>query len=133
MSIEQYSDEEIVKAFKSFIKKVVENAAIDYSRKVKSRKYKEVLFSELVDEKVSLSNYDNGTFFEPKGITEIISNNSSAKVLKVLTEREKQILTYFYIEKMSIKEIAIKLHTTENCVKSTKSRCLKKLKRKMGE
>lgn len=133
MIVEQYSDEEIVKAFKVFIKKVVKNAAIDYARKVKSRKYKEVLFSELVEQKVSLSNYDNGTFFEPKGIAEIISNNSSVKVLKILTEREKKILTYFYIEKMSIKEISIKLHTTENCIKSTKSRCLKKLKKKMEE
>lgn len=129
----KYSDEETVKAFKSFIKKVVKNAAIDYVRKVKSRKYKEVSFSELIDRKVSLSNYDNGTFFESRGINEIIGNNSSLKVLKMLTKRETEILTYFYIEKMSIKEISIKLNTTENCIKSTKSRCLRKLKNKMGE
>lgn len=58
----RYSNDEIVKAFKVYIKKVVRNAAIDYARIVKSAKHREVLFSELVDRKVSFSNYGSGTF-----------------------------------------------------------------------
>lgn len=37
MSKQEYSNEEIVRAFKSYVTKVVKNAVIDYARKVKSQ------------------------------------------------------------------------------------------------
>lgn len=126
----QYSDEETVKAFKVFIKKVVHNTAVDYVRKIKSAKYKEVYFSELVDREVSLSTYDKDAFFASNSVNEILINNIDLKILKKINNREKEILMLFYVEKLSIKEIAKKLNTTENSIKSTKSRCLRKLKSK---
>ena len=76
MNENKYSNEEIVKAFKSFVSKVIENAAIDYARKIKNKKYNEVSFSESFSEVVSLSNYDNDTFFIEKlcKINLIVSN-----------------------------------------------------------
>lgn len=128
MNVIKYSDEETVKAFKTFIKKVVHNAAIDYVRKIKSIKYKEVYFSDFVDREVSLSEYDNDTFFVYDDIDKILSNNVDLKLLNNINKREKDILMYFYVENLSIKEIAEKMNTTENSIKATKSRSLKKLK-----
>ena len=90
----EYSDEEIVeivKAFKLYIKKIVKHSAIDFWRMSKKNKYKEILYSDLVDEKVSLSVFDDDTFlpFEEKNLEEVM------KILKIdikLTKREKEYL-----------------------------------------
>lgn len=130
MNAMQYSNEETVKAFKIFIKKVVHNAAIDYVRKIKSAKYREVYFSEFVEREVSLSEYDDNTSFSFNSVDEILTDNIDVKILKNINNREKEILMLFYVEKLSVKEIAQKLNTTENSIKATKSRCLRKLKSK---
>lgn len=126
----QHNDEEVVKAFKIFIKKVIHNAAIDFARKVRRIENKNVTISlnEYVDKKVSLSNYDNDAFFSYSNIEKISTMDFLKRRLNCISKREKQILIDFYIEKMTIKEIAEKLGTTENCIKATKSRCLKKMR-----
>ena len=58
----------VVRAFKVFLKKVVKNSAIDFAKKVKSSRFTEVVYSDLVDEKVSLSMYDEDAFFNIENI-----------------------------------------------------------------
>lgn len=121
----EYSDEEIVKAFKVFIKKVVHNAAIDYARKVKSAKFKEVLFSELVEEKVSLSNYGDGTFLFKKLELQIenLDFDTSARlknIISTLKEKDQTILELSSIGK-SNEEIANILELSEKTIRNRKS------------
>ena len=61
----EYSDEEIVeivKAFKLYMKKIVKHSAIDFVRMSKSVSYREIVYSDLVDEKVSLSKFTYTNF-----------------------------------------------------------------------
>lgn len=58
--------EEVVKAFKSYITKVIKHSAIDYARKIKSNKYTEIVYSDAIDISVSLSEYDENTFLNLK-------------------------------------------------------------------
>ena len=56
--------EETVKAFKVYLTKVIKHSAIDYIRKVKKAKYIEILYNDIIDSVVSLSEWDNDTFFD---------------------------------------------------------------------
>ena len=120
-----YSDEEIVKAFKTYIKKVVHNAAIDYARIVKSVKYKEVLFSELVDRKVSLSNYGSGTFFIEKNLFKEQNLDFNTiykfrKIISTLKEKDQIILRCSFMGKSNL-EIAEILNLSEKTIRNRKS------------
>ena len=121
----RYSDEEIVKAFKTYIKKVVRNAAIDYARIIKSAKYREVLFSELVDRKVSLSNYGSGTFFVDEILFQIQNSDAEKserlkKILSSLKEKDKTIFKLL-VKKKSNREIAEILNVNEKTIRNRKS------------
>ena len=121
----RYSDEEIVKAFKTYIKKVVRNAAIDYARIIKSAKYREVLFSELVDRKVSLSNYGSGTFFVDEILFQIQNSDAEnserlKKILSSLKEKDKTIFKLL-VKKKSNREIAKILNVNEKTIRNRKS------------
>lgn len=126
----EYSDEEIVeivKAFKLYIKKIVKHSAIDFWRMSKKNKYKEILYSDLVDEKVSLSVFDDDTFlpFEEKNLEEVM------KILKIdikLTKREKEYLE-LVLKDYSDYEIRRIMRIKDNHLSSIKS----KIKRKIGE
>lgn len=126
----EYSDEEIVeivKAFKLYIKKIVKHSAIDFLRMSKKNKYKEILYSDLVDEKVSLSVFDDDTFlpFEEKNLEEVM------KILKIdikLTKREKEYLE-LVLKDYSDYEIRRIMRIKDNHLSSIKS----KIKRKIGE
>lgn len=126
----EYSDEEIVeivKAFKLYIKKIVKHSAIDFIRISKKNKYKEILYSDLVDEKVSLSVFDDDTFlpFEEKNLEEVM------KILKIdikLTKREKEYLE-LVLKDYSDYEIRRIMRIKDNHLSSIKS----KIKRKIGE
>lgn len=126
----EYSDEEIVeivKAFKLYIKKIVKHSAIDFIRMSKRNKYKEILYSDLVDEKVSLSVFDDDTFlpFEEKNLEEVM------KMLKIdikLTKKEKEYLE-LVLKDYSDYEIRKIMRIKDNHLSSIKS----KIKRKIGE
>ena len=120
-----YSDEEIVKAFKTYIKKVVHNAAIDYARIVKNEKYKEVLFTELVDRKVSLSNYGSGTFFIENNLFKEQNLDSNTiykfrKIISTLKEKDQIILRCSFMGKSNL-EIAEILNLSEKTIRNRKS------------
>lgn len=126
----EYSDEEIVeivKAFKLYIKKIVKHSAIDFVRMSKKNKYKEILYSDLVDEKVSLSVFDDDTFlpFEEKNLDEVMKE---LKINIKLTKREKEYLE-LVLKDYSDYEIRRKMRIKDNHLSSIKS----KIKRKIGE
>ena len=123
MSENKYSNEEIVKAFKSFVSKVIENAAIDYARKIKNKKYNEVSFSESFSEVVSLSNYDNDTFFIEKlcKINLIVSN---------FNEKDKKIF-HLMLNGKDNKQISTIMNLSEKTIKNKKNLIRKKLKEEL--
>ena len=131
-----YSDEEIVKAFKTYIKKVVHNAAIDYARIVKSVKYREVLFSELVDRKVSLSNYGSGTFFIENNLFKEQNLDSNTiykfrKIISTLKEKDQIILRCSFMGKSNL-EIAEILNLSEKTIRNRKSLAKKIIIERLG-
>lgn len=123
MNENKYSNEEIVKAFKSFVSKVIENAAIDYARKIKNKKYNEVSFSESFSEVVSLSNYDNDTFFIEKlcKINLIVSN---------FNEKDKKIF-HLMLNGKDNKQISTIMNLSEKTIKNKKNLIRKKLKEEL--
>ena len=127
----EYSDEEIVeivKAFKLYIKKIVKHSAIDFIRISKKNKYKEILYSDLVDEKVSLSVFDDDTFllFEEDNLNDIMRN---LEVDIKLTEREKQYLSLI-LKDYSNCEIKRIMKITDNNIYNIKLRIRKKIEEK---
>ncbi|MBE5805189.1 MAG: sigma-70 family RNA polymerase sigma factor [Clostridiales bacterium] len=131
-----YSDEEIVKAFKTYIKKVVHNAAIDYARIVKNEKYKEVLFTELVDRKVSLSNYGSGTFFIENNLFKEQNLDSNTiykfrKIISTLKEKDQIILRCSFMGKSNL-EIAEILNLSEKTIRNRKSLAKKTIIERLG-
>ena len=123
MNENKYSNEEIVKAFKSFVSKVIENAAIDYARKIKNKKYNEVSFSESFSEVVSLSNYDNDTFFVEKlcKINLIVSN---------FNEKDKKIF-HLMLNGKDNKQISTIMQSSDKTIKKQKNLIRKKLKEEL--
>ena len=123
MNENKFSNEEVVKAFKSFISKVIENAAIDYAPKIKNKKYNEVSFSESFSEVVSLSNYDNDTFFVEKlcKINLIVSN---------FNEKDKKIF-HLMLNGKDNKQISTIMNLSEKTIKNKKNLIRKKLKEEL--
>lgn len=140
MNIEKYTDkeiEEIVESFKVFFRKIVKHSAIDFVRKIKSKKYQIVSFDELVEPKVLLSHSDNDIFcaneeIDYRKIESCFEKDILAKAVSTLTNREKKIL-FLYSEKYSVLEIARKMNTTANCIKVTQSNIRNKIKKKVEE
>lgn len=127
----EYSDEEIVeivKAFKLYIKKIVKHSAIDFIRMSKKNKYKEILYSDLVDEKVSLSVFDDDTFlsFEERNLDEIMNE---LKIRIKLTKREREYLN-LVIKNYSDYEIKKKMQITDNYLYYIKFKIKEKIKEK---
>ena len=108
----------VVRAFKVFLKKIVKNSAIDFAKKVKSSRFTEVVYSDLVDEKVSLSMYDEDAFFnieniEYKKLENIVSDPKLKKAIKNLKLEEK-LLLYLTAEDFSAEEEVFEITTAPN-------------------
>ena len=139
MSIKKYSEKEIeyvVRAFKMYAKKVVKHSAIDYARKVNNVPIREVVFTDVIERKVSLSLFDSYTFFSPKevkgALEDIISNPKLQLAIKKLSKDEKKILA-LSIENYSTIEIARKLKLSEKTIRNKKSIIRTKIKEMLGE
>lgn len=129
MSVEKYSEKEIeetVKAFKTYITKVIRHSAIDFARKVKSVKYTEIVYSDLVDDIVSLSLFDEDTFF---GSDELVFENEiNKKAFIRLTKKERKIIL-LVANGYSDEEIAKSLGITIHNVHSSKNIARNKFKK----
>ncbi len=140
MYINDYSESEIiniVKSFKNYIKIVIKHAAIDYSRKAKRIKNVEISLNELSKIERSLSVSDDDLFSiyansVSNKIEDKFSEDSYIKAISVLNNTEIMIFKLSF-QGYSLKDISIKLNTTTNCIKATKSRAKKKVINKMEE
>lgn len=108
--------EEVVRAFKSYITKVIRHTAIDYIRKVKSNKYTFVVFNENIDKAVSLSSYDEDTAFLFSESENIFKNSDHNNIFKNLTKLQRNVLI-LTAEGKNDEEIANILNTTINSVR----------------
>lgn len=142
MSVEKYSEkeiEEVIKKFKTFITIVVRSATIDFARKMKGNNaVKEIVFTDLVDRNVSLSVFDSDTFLpseeiETDKLENIVSNNQLKSIIQKLSNDEKKILYFGFIEELSNSEIAIKMNLTEKTVRNKKSIIKTKIKANMED
>lgn len=140
MSVEKYSDkeiEEVIRKFKTFITIVVRSATIDFARKMKGNNaVKEIVFTDLVDRNVSLSVFDSDIFLpseeiETDKLENIVSNNQLKSIIQKLSNDEKMILYFGFIEELSNSEIAIKMNLTEKTVRNKKSIVKAKIKANM--
>lgn len=137
MSIKDYSEKEIeyvLKAFSTYIKLVVNHAAIDYARKLKSQKYNVISLSECVEKEMSLSMYDNGIFLfsEIDDSDNIFSNSKYNRAFKKLTKKEQRILK-LYSKNYTPYEISKVLKITQTNVTTIKSRAIIKFKKYISE
>lgn len=107
MSVKKYSnrsEEDVVRAFKSFIKVMIVNSACDFKRKYYVQNIPTVPFDELVDNKVSLSMFDDDIFF----CDEISVDTIMKKIgyTNKISKSERKILNYL-LDGYSKKEIAV--------------------------
>ena len=140
MSVEKYSEkeiEEVIKKFKTFISIVVRSATIDFARKMKGNNtIKEIVFTDLVDRNVSLSVFDSDIFLpyeeiETDKLENIVSNNKLKSIIQSLSDDEKKIIYFGFIEELSNSEIAIKMNLTEKTIRNKKSIIRSKIKANM--
>lgn len=137
MDIKDYSEKEIehvLKSFSAYIKLVVNHAAIDYARKLKSQRYNVISLNECVEKEMSLSMYDNGIFlFSEIDDSDIIFSNSKYnRAFKKLTKKEQRILK-LYSKNYTPYEISKVLKITQTNVTTIKSRAIIKFKKYISE
>ena len=142
MSVEKCSEkeiEEVIKKFKTFLTIIVRSATIDFARKMKGNNaVKEIVFTDLVDRNVSLSVFDSDIFLpseeiETDKLENIVSNNQLKSILQKLSNDEKNILYFGFIEELSNSEIDIKMNLTEKTVRNKKSIIKAKIKANMED
>lgn len=113
--------------------KVIKHSAIDYIRKVKKAKYVEILYNDIIDSIVSLSEWDNDTFFDFRESDEIkFSNEKNNKIFYTLTKMEREVLI-LTSEGLKDEEIALRLNTTINTVRVLRNRARTKFKKGLEE
>lgn len=136
----EHSEKEIeiiVRAFKVYLKKIVKHSAFDFAKKVKSSGFTEVVYSDLVDEKVSLSMYDEDTFFNIEKIKyqeleKAVSDPRISKAIKRLKLEEK-LLLYLTAKNFSAEQISEKMNLKEQTVWNKRNLIKNKIKKQMED
>ena len=119
-----------VNRFKKYIKFIIINSAINYSKKLKLRKKREIELDD-IDNLVGMEDVDdkvNNKAFR----LELISDKYIKEITSALTIREKIIIEDF-VNDIPSKETAIKLSTSVNSIDVMRNRAKNKLKRKLRE
>ncbi len=126
----EYSDKEIARAFTAYMIKLIKHSAIDYVRKTKKSQYKEISFSEVMNNKVSLSScfVDDGTFY----LSERTIEEKFETGFKKLSKTEQNLVKLLKA-KSSLTEISKIMNIDIESVYSLKSRTKKKFKKYMEE
>lgn len=134
MKIEEFSSSEIeyvLKSFSSYIKLVVSHAAIDFARKLKSKKVNIILLSDVVERDRSLSIFDSD-FFNLAENNIPFSNDKYNEAFMQLSEKEQKVLL-FYRDNLSLSDISKIMNITENNVRVTKFKAINKFKMNLKE
>ena len=128
---------DIVKQIDSYIKRTIINSVKDF-KKYEIRKFKnEVSIDELSqkfnnNETALLSYEDEYAVFSFK-LEDNIQNERLYKIIKNLSEEQKEILTWSILDKCTSKEIAEKLNKSDSRIRNIIKETLTKIKREYEE
>lgn len=129
MDYKEYSEKEIARAFTEYMVKLIKHSAIDYVRKIRKSQNKEISFSEVMNNKVSLSSFvDDGTFY----LFESTIEEKFEKGFRKLSKTERRLVELLK-EKSSLIEISKIMNIDIESVYSLKSKTKKKFKKYMEE
>ena len=119
-----------VNRFKKYIKFIIINSSINYSKKIKLRRKREVELDD-IDNLVGMEDVDDKVNNKDFRL-EFISDKYIKEITSALTIREKIIIEDF-VNDIPSKETAIKLSTSVNSVDVMRNRAKNKIKRKLRE
>lgn len=119
-----------VNRFKKYIKFIIINSAINYSKKLKLRKKREIELDD-IDNLVGMEDVDDKVNNKDFRL-ELISDKYIKEITSALTIREKIIIEDF-VNDIPSKETAIKLSTSVNSIDVMRNRAKNKIKRKLRE
>ena len=119
-----------VNRFKKYIKFIIINSSINYSKKIKLRRKREVELDD-IDNLVGMEDVDDKADNKDFRL-ELISDKYIKAITSALTIREKIIIEDF-VNDIPSKETAIKLSTSVNSVDVMRNRAKNKIKRKLRE
>lgn len=119
-----------VNRFKKYIKFIIINSAINYSKKLKLRKKREIELDD-IDNLVGMEDVDDKVDNKDFRL-ELISDKYIKEITSALTIREKIIIEDF-VNDIPSKETAIKLSTSVNSIDVMRNRAKNKIKRKLRE
>ena len=119
-----------VNRFKKYIKFIIINSSINYSKKLKLRRKREIELDD-IDNLVGMEDVDDKVDNKDFRL-ELISDKYIKEITSALTIREKIIIEDF-VNDIPSKETAIKLSTSVNSIDVMRNRAKNKLKRKLRE
>ena len=115
--------------FKAWVKQIAHNRSIDYLRKTKP-----LLFSEMesTDSDTPLEFEDTNTDNLPEAVIDRDETSRLIReILNDLPDEQRAVISMFYYEQLSVKEIANELGVSENTVKSRLNYGRKKIETKV--
>lgn len=119
-----------VNRFKKYIKFIIINSAINYSKKLKLRRKREIELDD-IDNLVGMEDVDDKVDNKDFRL-ELISDKYIKEITSALTIREKIIIEDL-VNDIPSKETAIKLSTSVNSIDVMRNRAKNKIKRKLRE
>ena len=119
-----------VNRFKKYIKFIIINSAINYSKKLKLRRKREIELDD-IDNLVGMEDVDDKADNKDFRLG-LISDKYIKEITSALTIREKIIIEDF-VNDIPSKETAIKLSTSGNSIDVMRNRAKNKIKRKLRE
>ena len=119
-----------VNRFKKYIKFIIINSSINYSKKIKLRRKREIELDD-IDNLVGMEDVDDKVNNKDFRL-ELISDKYIKEITSALTIREKIIIEDF-VNDIPSKETAIKLSTSVNSIDVMRNRAKNKIKRKLRE
>ena len=120
----------LVNRIKKYIKFIIINSSINYSKKIKLRRKREVELDD-IDNLVGMEDVDDKADSKDFRL-ELISDKYIKEITNALTIREKIIIEDF-VNDIPSKETAIKLSTSVNSIDVMRNRAKNKIKRKLRE
>ena len=120
-----------VNRFKKYITFIIINSAINYSRKIKLRRKREIeLDEQIIDNMVCSNNNEDGSNYNNFKF-EYLTDEYIKEITKALTIRKKIIIEDF-VNSIPSKITATKLNTSVNTIDVLKNRAKNKIKRNFG-
>ena len=130
MDNNKYDIKNVVNRFKKYIKFIIINSSINYSKKIKLRRKREIELDD-IDNLVGMEDVDDKVNNKDFRL-EFISDKYIKEITSALTIREKIIIEDF-VNDIPSKETAIKLSTSVNSIDVMRNRAKNKIKRKLRE